>query len=239
MVISSFQTENLALLDAIVNCRKLDVLLDVLGQTRHEVVAVFVEGLALGLEAVDGVHDGALERLGGVTRGELGSLSAHTLLPCYASACAYPHVGRLRVLASDLLGPQSRRRECARGGGAGDRGQWPADCKPHCHCVCIEAEGPARCSGRGAGNGWVVRAASLLRTDVHQARLPGLRLGIGVARAYQSLAVAPAPTFSALHHPPTPNHSASLSLTRPAFVCVLVICQPSATTPPTPSPRHP
>lgn len=55
---------------------QLDILLDVLGQTRHQVVAVLVERLALGLEGVDGVHDGALERLGGVARGELRCTSA-------------------------------------------------------------------------------------------------------------------------------------------------------------------
>ena len=55
---------------------QLDILLDVLGQTRHQVVAVLVERLALGLEGGDGVHDGALERLGGVARGELRCTSA-------------------------------------------------------------------------------------------------------------------------------------------------------------------
>jgi hypothetical protein len=39
----------------------------------------------------------------------------------------------------------------------------------------------------------------------------------------QSLAVA-APASNALDHPPPANSSASLSLTRPAFVCVLCIC---------------
>jgi hypothetical protein len=35
-----------------------------------------VERLALGLEGINGVHDGALERLGGVARGELRCTSA-------------------------------------------------------------------------------------------------------------------------------------------------------------------
>src|SRR5690242_7994315 len=75
MVSSSFQTENLG---GWVSGRQGhgrgdegDILLDVLGQTRHEVVAVLVQRLALCLVLVERVHNGALERLGRVARGVL------------------------------------------------------------------------------------------------------------------------------------------------------------------------
>ena len=56
-----------------------DVLLDVLGQTRHEVVAVCVQALALCLVLVDRIDNGALERLGRVARSVLHSISAAEL----------------------------------------------------------------------------------------------------------------------------------------------------------------
>ena len=157
-------------------------------------------------------------------------VSLWVLLP--AAADAYPHVGRLRVLACDLLRPQSRGRECARGRRAGGGGgQWPADCKPHSHCVCVRADEAARCSGvgRAVGGGG---GEGVTGTDVHEARLLAQQRGRGLASAptsgqSQSLAVAaPASACDALdHHPPPPaNSSASLFLTRPAFVCVLCIC---------------
>lgn len=53
------------------------VLLDVLGQARHEVLSIFVQGLALLLVSVRGVHDGGRE-LGGrrVAGSVLGAVSA-------------------------------------------------------------------------------------------------------------------------------------------------------------------
>lgn len=77
MVSSSFQTENLAVcqMDVLQPQAARYVLLDVLGQTRHQVVAVRVQGLALGLVLVDRVDDCALERLRGVAGGVLRRVS--------------------------------------------------------------------------------------------------------------------------------------------------------------------
>ena len=63
-------------LDIVVSTMVIHILLDVLGQTRHQVVAVCVQALALCLVGVDRVDDGALERLGWVARGILRSVSA-------------------------------------------------------------------------------------------------------------------------------------------------------------------
>lgn len=61
MVNSSFQTENLRIVSVgHVNELSKTILLDVLGQARHEILAIFVQRLALVLVLVGRVHDGGL-----------------------------------------------------------------------------------------------------------------------------------------------------------------------------------
>lgn len=210
---------------------QLDILLDVLGQTRHQVVAVLVERLALGLEGVDGVHDGALERLGGVARGELRCTSAKAP-PSQVEAMQLP----TRMLGVSVFSPAisfARRAVVENARAAVERAAAAANGRltaSRIAIVCVfgrrrlrGAAGRGGLMGEGGGEGGT-------STDVHEARLLACKCSAGedwpvraTSGQAQSLAVA-APVSNALAHPPA-NSSASLFLTRPAFVCVLCICR--------------
>ena len=150
----------------------LDILLDVLGQTRHEVIAVLVERLALGLEGVDGVHDGALERLGGVARGELRCTSAKAP-PSQVEAMQLP----TRMLGVSVFSPAisfARRAVVENARAAVERAAAAANGRltaSRIAIVCVFGRGRLRGAagaGRAMGDGGGEGGAG---TDVHEARL--------------------------------------------------------------------
>jgi hypothetical protein len=126
--------------------------LDVFGQTRHQVLAVLVQRLALLLVLVRRVHDGGLELRHGIARGILRTESDTASAGSRYSA--HPHVRRFLALAGDLLRPQRSRSKGAHSGArtarrARDGAQWPGHGEPHSHCVCGEGGGLRGAAGEG------------------------------------------------------------------------------------------
>lgn len=153
MVSSSFQTENLEDISlGSVRWQSNRILLDVLGQTRHEVLAVFVQRVALLLVLVGRVYDGSFEP----ARLRIAGSILATLLACRAlytrPTATYAQVRRLRAVPGDLFRPQGRGCKGAHGGSWAARrahglAQWPSNGLAQGHYMCVFGSVAARSGG--------------------------------------------------------------------------------------------
>jgi hypothetical protein len=146
--------------------RLAGVLLDVFGHARHEVLAIFVECLALLLVPVGRVDDGGLE-LGShwVAGSVLEPMSAPTTGSA-APTTTYTQVRRIRAVGGNLLRAQGGGCKGAhRGAHAARRAhgvaQWPSDGLAQGHCVCVPGD-EAACSCAAASGDVVVDVRSFL-----------------------------------------------------------------------------